>query len=560
MEETKPTIAYFSMEIGVRPEMPTYAGGLGMLAGDTILSAADAGLPLAAVTLLHRSGYFYQRIDASGWQTEEPTHWVVEDFLTDTGARATVTLEGRTVTIRAWRYDLRGVSGALVPIYFLDTDLDENAESDRRLTDALYGGDARYRLCQEAVLGIGGIRILRALGFGALTRYHLNEGHAALLALELLREERERAGRTTVEEGDIAAVRRRCVFTTHTPVAAGHDRFSLDLVESVLGDPRSWGVHDALEHEGQLNMTFLALSLSHYVNGVAKKHGETSRHLFGGYKIDAITNGAHAARWMSPSLAALFDRHVLGWREDNFSLRYVLNIPEDEIWEAHQAAKSTLVSFVNHESNAGLNNEALTIGLARRAAAYKRLDLVFDDPDRLRTIVQGFGRLQFVCAAKAHPSDEEGKKQIQRLIEIGESLRPTIGFAFLPNYDMDLARLITSGVDVWLNTPEPPKEASGTSGMKAALNGVPSLSVLDGWWLEGCIEGVTGWAIGRNDVPDDRSRDVASLYAKLERIAALFHKDRTGFIQVMRHAVAINGSFFNTQRMLQQYAVKAYLE
>lgn len=555
------SIAYFSMEVGIRPEMPTYAGGLGMLAGDTITSAADAGLPLLAVTLLHRSGYFYQRLDSSGRQVEEPMQWVPEDFLIDSGERIQMTIEGRTVTVRAWTYELQGIGGAVAPVYFLDTDLEGNSEWDRTLTHWLYGGDQRYRLCQEAVLGIGGVRILRALGYAELSRFHLNEGHAALLTLELLREERERAGRTSVEEADLAAIRRRCVFTTHTPVPSGHDQFPQDLVESVLGDCHGWGINDAMCHEGRLNMTFLALSLSHYVNGVAKKHGEVSRNMFAGYTIDAITNGAHVGRWTAPALAALYDRHLAGWRQDNFSLRSILGVPSDDLWAAHQSAKNALVAFVNHETNAGLDTAALTIGFARRAAAYKRLDLIFESPERLRAVRERAGRLQLVCAAKAHPSDEVGKEQIQRLVEIGRSLRPEIGFAFLPNYDMDVARLMISGSDVWLNTPEPPMEASGTSGMKAAFNGVPSLSVLDGWWLEGCLEGVTGWSIGPTGENNGRSKDSEFLYAKLEGvIAPMFYNDRGRYIELMRHTIAINGSFFNTQRMLQEYAVKAYLE
>ena len=403
--------------------------------------------------------------------------------------------------------------------------------------------------------------MLRALGYSKLSRFHLNEGHAALLTLELLREEREQAGRSNVEEADLASVRSRCVFTTHTPVPAGHDQFPMELVERTLGDCREWGISDAICHQGRLNMTFLALSLSHYVNGVAKKHGEISRNMFAGYAIDAITNGAHVGRWTCPALGALYDRHLAGWRQDNFSLRSILSVPNDEVWAAHQSAKNALIAFVNHETNAGLNTEALTIGFARRAAAYKRLDLIFENTERLRAVRERAGRLQFVCAAKAHPSDDVGKEQIRRLIEVGNSLRPEIGFAFLPNYNMDVARLMTSGSDIWLNTPEPPKEASGTSGMKAAFNGVPSLSVLDGWWLEGCLEGLTGWAIGTTAETNGRSEDSEFLYAKLEDvIAPMFYNDRGRFVELMRHTIAINGSFFNTQRMLQEYAVKAYLE
>ncbi len=557
----KRKVAYFSMEIGLDPEIPTYSGGLGMLAGDTIRSAADMRLPLLAVTLLHRHGYFYQQLDASGWQTEEPVRWVVEDFLTETEARTAVTIEGRTVQIRAWRLDVTGDGGFVVPVYFLDTDVPDNSPWDRTITNDLYGGDAHYRLCQEVVLGIGGVRVLRALGYRGLDRFHMNEGHAALLTLELLREQREAAGRSTVDRADREAVHRQCVFTTHTPVPAGHDRFSLELVDQVLGHREASAIDDPICHEGRLNMTYLALALSHYVNGVAKKHGEVSQHMFSGYKIDAITNGVHAATWTSPPFAGLFDRYVAGWRQDNFSLRYALSIPAREIWDAHQRAKREFLELVNRETNAGLDTKVLTIGFARRAAAYKRADLVFDDAQRLRHIARDVGPLQLVFAGKAHPQDQRGKQLIQRIVQLGRSLQPEIRVVYLPHYDMELAQRMVAGVDVWLNTPEPPMEASGTSGMKAALNGVPSLSVLDGWWIEGCIEGVTGWAVGAADQPDDRSQDARSLYEKLKtQVVPMFYGDSNRFIEIMRHAIALNGSFFNTQRMLQQYVVKAYFE
>jgi starch phosphorylase len=544
--------------------MPTYSGGLGVLAGDTIRSAADLGLPVVGMTLLHRKGYFYQRLDASGWQTEEPGNWPVDDFLTETGVRAGVVLEGRTVQLRAWRRDVSGLSGSVLPVFLLDTDLPENSPADRNLTHFLYGGDLRDRLCQEVILGIGGVRMLRALGYDGIRRYHMNEGHSALLTLELLRERREQEGRDYISPEDLEAVRHLCVFTTHTPVPAGHDKFPLELVDQVLGGREACGINDPVCHEERLNMTYLALSLSHYVNGVAKKHGEISQHMFAEYQIDAITNGVHAPTWVSPPFHELFDRYIAGWEEDNFSLRYALRIPDDEVWASHQAAKRRLLEFVNREVNAGFDVDALTLGFARRAATYKRADLVFHDVERLRRIAGQQGGLQLVFAGKAHPADQEGKELIQRVVQIGRSLVDGVAVAYLPNYDMQLAELLTSGVDVWLNTPQRPLEASGTSGMKAALNGVPSLSVLDGWWIEGCIEGTTGWAIGTGDTPPDEASDWArtaqSLYDKLEQaVAPLFYTNRPGFVEVMRHAIALNGSFFNTQRMVAQYAAKAYL-
>jgi starch phosphorylase len=554
------TIAYFSMEIGLEAGMPTYSGGLGVLAGDTIRAAADLKIPLVAVSLLHRKGYFYQLLDKNGGQSEEPSEWVIEDFLREMPPRVSVTIEGRTVYLRCWRYEASGASGFAVPVYFLDTDLPENTEWDRTLTDSLYGGDQHYRLCQEVVLGIGGVRMLRALGYGNIARFHMNEGHASLLTLELLAENARRTGRQAISHEDIDEVRQQCVFTTHTPVPAGHDQFPLDLVSQVLGRQEALMMPEVFCCEGRLNMTYLALNLSHYVNGVAKKHGEVSQHLFAGYVIDSITNGVHAATWAADPFQQLYDRYIPGWRQDNFSLRYALSLPKPEVWQAHSQAKKQLIQYVNHESNAGMDVDVFTLGFARRAATYKRADLLLTDPDRLRHIAASVGGVQVVYAGKAHPHDAGGKELIQRVFQAKEALKPHIKIAYLANYDMDLGKLITAGADVWLNTPQAPLEASGTSGMKAALNGVPSFSVLDGWWIEGRIEGVTGWAIGEDGRDSgDGSKVVSSLYDKLEQVVLpLFYHQRERFVDVMLHTIALNGSFFNTQRMIQQYVLKAY--
>lgn len=551
------------MEIALASDMPTYSGGLGVLAGDTIRAAADLKVPMVAVTLLHRKGYFFQRLDHDGRQIEEPVDWAVNDFLTELPQRTSVTIEGRTVVLRAWKYDVAGPGDFAVPVYFLDADLPENSEWDRTLTHYLYGGDRHYRLCQEVVLGIGGVRMLRAMGLHAIERFHMNEGHSSLLALELLEDEVRRAGKRALTREDIEAVRRKCVFTTHTPVPAGQDQFPLDLVHRVLGKREVEEMTDVFCCEGVLNMTYLALNLSHYVNGVAKKHGEVSRLMYAGYNIDAITNGVHAATWAAGPFAALYDRYIPGWQQDNFSLRYALNIPKQEIWQAHNAAKKALLQYVNRESNTAMDGDLFTVGFGRRVATYKRTDLLFTDIERLGAIASRCGGLQIVYAGKAHPQDEAGKEQIRRVFRAREQLRDKIKIAYLENYSMELGKLMTAGVDLWLNTPLPPMEASGTSGMKAAVNGVPSLSVLDGWWIEGCIEGVTGWSIGPKDgaagAVADHSRDAASLYEKLEHIVMPpFVYNRDDFIEVMRHAIALNGSFFNTHRMLQQYVLKAY--
>jgi len=563
MEEQR-TIAYFSMEMGIESAVPTYSGGLGVLAGDTIRSAADLKVPMVAVTLLHRKGYFGQRLSPDGEQREEPVEWIIEDFLKEMLPRASVKIEGRIIHLRAWRYEVKGVSNFEVPVYFLDTDLPENSEWDRRLTDFLYGGDPYYRLCQEVILGIGGVRILRALGFDRIERYHMNEGHSGLLTVELLDEEAKKGGRESITHEDIERVREKCVFTTHTPVPAGHDQFPLDLVNRVLEHRKIiFEMKEVFCCENLLNMTYLALNLSRYINGVAKKHGEVSRLMFAGYSIDSITNGVHAATWVSGPFEKLYDRYIPEWREDNFSFRYALSIPKEEIWRAHQEVKKRLINLVNRETGGEMDAGVLTIGFARRATPYKRGDLLFTDMGRLKSISSKASSFQIVYAGKAHPQDQGGKELIKRIVQAKEQLKSDVRIAYLENYDMELGKMITSGVDLWLNTPQPPMEASGTSGMKAALNGVPSLSVLDGWWIEGHIEGVTGWAIeearGGDEEGSSSSKDVLSLYDKLEHvILPLFYRDRDRFIDVMRNAIAINGSFFNTHRMMQEYVLKAY--
>jgi len=560
----EPKIAYFSMEIGIEARMPTYSGGLGVLAGDTVRSAADLKVPMVAVTLLHRKGYFRQKLDSSGWQTEEPIEWAIESFLEEMPKKAFVTIEGRTVQLRSWKYEVNGISGFRVPVYFLDSDLPENSNGDRTLTHFLYGRDQYYRLCQEVLLGIGGVRMLRALGYQSIKRFHMNEGHASLLVLELLNEQAGKTGREPTRPEDIEAVREQCIFTTHTPVPAGHDQFPIELIRRIIG-PREdlFKIKDIFLYNELFNMTHLALNMSRFINGVAKKHGEVSRLLFRGYTIDDITNGVHAATWTTNSFQNLYDRYISGWREDNFSLRYALSIPKHEIWEAHDLAKHELIQRVNRETGTAMDVDVLTIGFARRSTTYKRGELLFQDSERLKRISSEVGRVQVIYAGKAHPQDSAGKDIIKRIFHAKESLKANIKIAYLENYDMEIGKLITSGVDVWLNTPQPPLEASGTSGMKAALNGVPSLSVLDGWWIEGYIEGITGWSIGEAgrgaEASSDWSKDALSLYAKLENVVIpLFYHDRDFFIEMMRSSIALNGSFFNTQRMMMEYVLKAY--
>lgn len=564
-DRISPLVAYFSMEIGLESGMPTYSGGLGVLAGDTIRSAADLEVPMVAVSLIHRRGYFFQRLDAQGHQREEAVAWPINDFAELIDEQATVEIEGRTVHVRAWEYRLTGESGHVVPVYLLDTDVNENQPWDRMLTDVLYGGDDHYRFCQEVVLGVGGFRLLRALGYQDIRRFHMNEGHAALLVLALGEEKLAAQNQPdTISNELIETIRQQCVFTTHTPVPAGHDKFPETLARQVLGD-RRWQLLKSCGVGETLNLTQLALRGSRYVNGVAMKHGEVSQSMFPGYPIHSITNGVHAMTWIAPSFQKLFDTHLPDWRRDQLSLRYAVSIPTSDIWAAHLEAKRTLVEYVNREVNAGFDRDVLTIGFARRFATYKRAGLIFQNLDRLKRIASEVGPIQIAFAGKAHPHDREGKDLIAHIHAMRDALHGSINVVYLTNYDMAVAKMLCAGVDVWLNTPLPPLEASGTSGMKAAMNGVPSLSVLDGWWIEGHVEGVTGWSIGdrvESCMEPSGGMDAchaAALYDKLEhKVMPCFYKDRDGFVEIMRHAIALNGGFFNTQRMMAQYLHDAY--
>jgi glycogen phosphorylase len=557
---TRSTVAYFSMEICLEQAIPTYSGGLGVLAGDTLRSAADLGVPLVAVTLLHRKGYFEQHLDADGQQSELPVHWSPETVLEPVDAVSTVTIEGREVHVRAWKFAVKGVRGHEVPVYLLDTKLPENSEWDQTLTDTLYGGDEHYRLCQEIVLGMGGAALLQAMRFEGETIYHLNEGHSALLTLQLLERQLDGRQHFELDDADLEAVRQRCIFTTHTPVPAGHDKFPLDMVRHVLGDERvallegSGGVH-----EGMLNMTHLALHLTRFVNGVAMRHRDVSRGMFPEYPVNSITNGVHSVTWTSPEFAALFDRRMPEWRRDNLYLRYAVGIPLQEIRDAHAASKRALFDEIARRTGQQLDPSVMTIGFARRATPYKRADLIFSDLDRLTQIARTVGKLQIVYGGKAHPHDGGGKDLIRRIYSARDRLGDLVKVVYIENYEMAVAGQMVAGVDLWLNNPMKPLEASGTSGMKAALNGVPSFSVLDGWWVEGHVEGVTGWSIGGPDPEGDPSRDALDLYIKLERvILPLFYGLPFAYAEVMRAAIALNGSFFNTQRMVRQYVHNAY--
>lgn len=561
---SEPRIAYFTMEIGLRDDMPTYSGGLGVLAGDTVKSAADLSLPFVAVTLISRKGYFKQDIDNKGHQIELPAVWEPSMLMNAAPDKVSITIENRTVYLQAWIYLVESLRGGDVPVIFLDTDLPENSPEDRALTDHLYGGDDVYRIKQEAVLGIGGVRMLKKLGF-KIKKYHMNEGHASFLTLELLHEYKKDIESVWDETyiWDYDTVRDLCVFTTHTPIEVGHDKFSYESYNRVLGDYFPEKILRSLAGEKYVNMTVLGFNLSKYINGVAKKHGKVSQDMFPGYRINSITNGVHSYTWTSESMKKLFDKYLPGWANEPEIFVRVGAIPDEELWAAHAEAKRKLIDYVNSLTEAGMDYDTLTIGFARRATAYKRADLLFTDIARLERA--GTGKIQIIYSGKAHPNDMEGKKMIERIFSYIQKLKGKIRIAFVRDYKMETALKLVSGVDVWLNTPLRPLEASGTSGMKAAHNGVLNFSILDGWWIEGHIEGYTGWSIGPAPTeikPDNNINkiDADDLYNKLEHIIIpTYYNDRKQWIRMMQNAIGKNAYYFNSHRMMRRYVTEAYI-
>ncbi len=552
-------IAFFSMEVGIGNSIHTYAGGLGILSGDALRSCADLKLPVAGVTLLYKKGYFSQKIADDGSQIEEDHEWDYESKLKRLDSRVKIRIAGDDVHVGAWLFEIEGVKGSKVPLLFLDTDLEENSGYARQITSKIYHGDMRMRLAQEMVLGIGGIEILKSLECSP-DKYHMNEGHSALLTLALCRESKT---------GDVLnEVRGHCIFTTHTPVPAGHDRFPRELFEEVAGDYIPEKLNLEIFENGELNMTHLGLKFSGYINGVARKHSRVSREMFPGHDIESITNGIHAAYWTSPAMQRLFDEYIPEWREDPFSLRAALKIPDEKIRVAHDAAKEILVEEVNRRTGLGFHPARFTIGFARRFVEYKRPDLIFHNLEKLKSIADELGDIQVIFSGKAHPDDAAGKNLIKKIIGIAKKLDSRgsrVRIAFLENYNMDIAKLMVSGCDVWLNNPRRPYEASGTSGMKAAINGIPHFSTLDGWWLEGHIEDATGWCIGLHPMDPNFDEDISpndeaeDFYRKLrQKVIPKFYSDRKGWNMMMRMCIAVNASFFNTHRMVQQYAIDAY--
>ncbi len=549
------SVAYFTMEIGLSAKIPTFAGGLGVLAADLMRSAADTGVSCACVTMCWKFGYLHQTLKPDGGQDYDNVSWDPETQLKLLPQRVQVMIEKRPVTVGVRVLELRS-NGHVVPVYFLDTNFPDNSQADRDICRHLYGGDQAMRIRQELVLGIGGVKMLRALGHTDVKNFHMNEGHCAFLTLELLRE------RGFSDD----AVRQSCAFTTHTPVAAGHDVFPYDLAWSIAGENLPWHIKK-LAGEDALSMTKLAMNLSRYTCGVSKIHGQVSRNLLQNPNVDYITNGVHHIEWACPAMQSLFDARIPGWRDDPSILTaHCRDLTDEDLWKAHSEAKKKLIDQVNigRVGDDIFSADCLTIASARRVVPYKRPELLYTNLERLKEV--GNGKLQIIHAGNAHPYDPFSQEVIRHMIERSKELKGSVKIAYLPNYNPDLAKLLVSGADVWLNTPMRLHEASGTSGMKAALNGTINLSTLDGWWIEGYeMEPESGWRIGplasSLDAEDTRKLDAEDLYTQLqyEVIPEYYYSGRTRWLRRMKRSIGLLG-YFNSQRCIGEYVKKAWNE
>ncbi len=533
-----PELAYICMEFGINPRLKTYSGGLGILAGDTIKSYADMSIPALGIGILYKEGYIDQEISLTEGQIDHPQEWDFSSYMTQIG-QTEIPLHDQTVTLDIWEYIYTSpLSGSDVSILFLDADIEGNSEEFRRASQRLYSDDKDTFYRQLIVLGLGSWYALQSLDIHIPT-FHLNESHSALLALVLDHENTQ------------------VTFTTHTPLEGGHTRMPRTIIETLCTHNQCLNIPEPAIEDDLVNLTTLALELADYSNAVSRKHQEVSSHMFPNHTIDFITNGVHLPTWVAEPMDELFSQYVPDWKIRPYLLRYAEMIPLEAIADAHNKSREDLHSYINQTSQTQSIPEAFTIGFARRAAEYKRATLVLSQPDRLLSMAHEMGGLNIIFAGKAYHNDPVGREYIRKIMEIDKQYSDSrLRIIYLNNYDMELAHRLVSGVDVWLNTPLVPHEASGTSGMKAALNGIPNISVNDGWWIEGGIDSVNGWTI----TGYSEQTEIDSLYKILQEAATLFYTNQLGWSNKQRAAIALISSYFNTHRMITEYAAKGYLQ
>jgi len=544
-------ISYFSMEIGLDNRFKNFAGGLGILAGDTLKSAADLGIDMVGITLNYSHGYFQQELDpVNGFQIEHPDNWDISKYLILEDKQFELELATGNIKVRIWRYEIKGFK-SIVPVYFLDTDFEANTPENRSICYNLYTSDSELRLKQEILLGMGGVKALETLGLNNITKYHLNESHAAFAILKL---------REDLKNPDI--VKSKICFTTHTPVMHGHKVYPLDTLQKVLKSDDYNQISPADLDQGLFNMSKFCLNNASFSNAVSKKHAIISRTMFPGYEIDFITNGVHSSSWSSQATKELFDKYLPGWQEDPMLLRNAEGIGDADIWETHHANKIGLIELVKEKTGTALDKDIFTIGFGRRVDQYKRQDLILHDIKRLQALAEKFDGLQVVFGGKAYPGSQAPDGSIATIYKLSKTDLGKLKIAYIPNYDMEVSLTMVSGSDLWLNNPLKPLEASGTSGMKAALNGVPNLSMVDGWWVEGVVEDVTGWAIGDQSLDQTSDENDANLmYDALEnKVLPTYYLDSKKWIEIQKQAISLNASHFNTERMLLEYVAKGYIK
>lgn len=531
-----PHIAYICMEFGIESNMKTYSGGLGILAGDTIKSYADMSIPAVGVGLLYKNGYLDQELDAERGQVTHPQTWNPDNYMKPI-KRMHIPLHNQHVEVLIWEYTYTSPeSGFSVSVLFLDTDHESNSEDIRRVSEKLYHNEKDIFYLQLMVLGLGSWYALQELGC-EIDTYHLNESHSALLALVLNH-------RNT-----------QVTFTTHTPVKGGHTRMPIDLIHNLCTENQCLSIPEKAIEGEVVNLTTVALELADYSNAVSEKHQEVTQHMFPDHEVDFITNGIHSSTWASPDMKKLFDTHIPGWREQPELLRHIQAVPSQEIQDAHAQSRKELHHFINQNTDIECIPDAFTIGFARRATAYKRAELLLKNPEHLLSLAHSKGGINVIFAGKAYHDDEEGGELIKRILDLQNHYSDSrLRIIYVENYDINLAKKLVSGVDVWLNTPKVAYEASGTSGMKAALNGVPNISVNDGWWIEGGIHEVTGWTIrGFSE-----EAEINSIHELVEHALSTYYYDPQTWAHMQRLAIAFVASYFNTHRMVTEYNQKGY--